>query len=112
MTDQTISSHLSTAGIPFVGETEFHVDTSYSHTWTYGGSNEFSKTWSASFTAKASPGESVHAVSTVTRGQLEVPYTIVLRSKTNNVEVKTHGMWYGVSTWDLRHTVSTVEMTK
>ena len=100
---------LLAAGIPFFGETEFSIDTSYSQTWTYGGSNEFSKTWSASFTAKASPGESVHAVSTVTRGQLEVPYTMVLRSKANKVEAQTRGMWHGVSTWDLRHTVSTVD---
>ena len=74
------------------------VDTSFTNTWTYGGSNEYTKTWTASFNAREGPWESVHAVSTVTPAQLEVPYTTVLRSRTNGVEVGAHGTQYEVST--------------
>ena len=86
-----------------------NLELSASMTWAYGRESQFAKEWSAKFTTKAGPGKSVHSESSVTRGHLDVPYTIVLRSKANGVEVKTHGTWKGVSTWDLRHKVSPAE---
>ncbi|EPT04862.1 hemolytic lectin LSLa [Fomitopsis schrenkii] len=56
-------------------EATFKLDTAIKSEWKWGGSNSFSKSWKASFPAKAGPGETVSAISTVIRGQLEVPYT-------------------------------------
>ena len=97
------------AQIPFIAETEFKIEASYRSDWKWGDANSFSKSWTASFPAKAGPLETIRAVSTVTSGELEVPYTIVLRSKVNRVEVETKGIWRGVSSWDLCHTISPVE---
>ena len=92
-----------------ISEAEFKIDASYRNDWKFGDTNSFAKSWTVNFPAKAGSLETIRAVSTVTRGQLEVPYTIVLRSKANGVEVKTKGMWRGVSSWDLRHTITTVK---
>jgi len=97
------------AQFPVIAETEFEIETSYRSDWKWGGANSFTKSWTANFPAKAGPLETIRAVSTVTSGELEVPYTIVLRSKVNRVEVKTKGMWRGISSWDLCHTISLVE---
>ena len=69
----------------------------------------FTKSWMASFLTKAGPLGTIRAVSAVTSGELEVPYTIILRSKVNRIKVETKGMWHGISPWDLCHTISPVE---
>ncbi|OBZ73067.1 hypothetical protein A0H81_07245 [Grifola frondosa] len=106
----TISIGATTkAGIPFFAEAELRIDTSFTNDWRFGQSNEFSKSYTASFPVRAGPHMTVRAVSTVNKGELEVPYTIFLSSKSSGVKVETKGRWRGVSTWDLRHTISTVE---
>ena len=85
------------------------MESGYSHTWSWGRSNEFTKTWSAKFPVKAAPGKTVRAVSTVTRGELEVPYTIVSKGTMSGKLYEMHGTWRGVSTWDLTHSLSLVE---
>lgn len=54
----------------------------------------------------ASPYTKVRAVSTVNKGVLEVPYTMYLSSKSTGATTESKGIWRGVSTWDLRHTIS------
>ena len=98
-----------TAHIPVIAGTQFKSEASDRNDWKWGNANSFTKSWTANFPTKAGPWETIRAVSTVTRGRLEVPYTIVLRSKANGVEVKTKGMWRGVSSCDFRHTVTAVE---
>ena len=88
---------------------EIELSASLTNEWKFGEANEFAQTWKATFPAKAAPGETVRGISTITRGRLDVPYTITLRSKSNKVEVQTRGTWSGVSTWDLRHAISTVD---
>ncbi|KAI0315459.1 hemolytic lectin [Amylostereum chailletii] len=96
-------------GVPFIAEGELRIDTSVTNEWKFGEANSFTKTYTASFPVKAGPHETVRAVSTVNRGELEVPYTIHLRSKSTGFKVETKGKWHGVSTWDLRHTIEKVE---
>ncbi len=94
------------AGVPIVAEAEFNVETSLSNEWKWGEQNSFSKSYTATFPVKAGPHETVRAVSTVNKGEIEVPYTIHLSSKSTGTKTETKGIWRGVSTWDLRHTVS------
>ena len=84
------------AGIPIVAETEFSIDTSLSNQWTWGEQNSFSKTYTANFPVKAGPHETVRAVSTVNKGEIEVPYTIILSSKSTGTKTETKGTWRGV----------------
>ncbi|KAJ7451332.1 hemolytic lectin [Mycena latifolia] len=96
------------AGIPEIAEGEFRMDTSISETWTYGKTESFEKTYTASFPVKAGPHMTVHAVSTVNVGTLEVPYTLYLSSKSTGTKAETRGIWRGVSSWALRHSISQV----
>jgi len=96
------------AGIPFVAEGEISVEVSQTNQWTFGVQNTISKTYGANFPVKAGPWETVHAVSTVQQGTLEVPYTIHLVSKSSGAETLTKGIWSGVSSWSLHHTVEIV----
>ena len=75
----------------------------------FGDPNYFVKSWKASFMVSVDPGQTVRVASTTTRARLEVPYTITLRSKATQVEVETKGLWVGESTWDPRHTVTTIK---
>ncbi|KAJ3485529.1 hypothetical protein NLI96_g4885 [Meripilus lineatus] len=94
------------AGIPLIAETEFTVEASSTNQWTWGEQTSFSKSYTATFPVKAGPHETVRAVSTVNKGELEVPFTMYLSSKSTGTKTETKGIWRGVSTWDLRHTVS------
>lgn len=93
-------------GVPFVAEAEFSIDTSLSNQWTWGEQNSFTKSYTMTFPVKAGPHETVRAVSTVNKGDIEVPFTIHFVSKSTGVKTETKGIWRGVSTWDLRHTIS------
>ena len=95
------------AGVPLVAEGDFTVETSLSQEWTYGMTTEFGKSYGARLPVKAPPHTTIRAVSSVNRGDIEVPYTIHLSSKATGFKVQTHGTYRGVSTWDLRHTVTT-----
>ncbi|KAG8985086.1 hypothetical protein FRB94_012017 [Tulasnella sp. JGI-2019a] len=94
------------ADIPIVAGAELSVSTSLSNKWKWGEQNSFSKSYTATFLVKAGPHQTVRAVSTVNKGDIEVPYTIYLSSKGTGAKTETKGVWRGVSTWDPRHTVS------
>jgi hypothetical protein len=87
----------------------FSIDMGMSQEWKWGESQSVTKTYTAELPVVAGPGKTVEAVSTVNKGQLEVPYTIILSSKSTGVQTTMRGVWRGVSTWDLRHTVREVE---
>lgn len=101
------------AGIPLVSEGEFTVSTEFSQSFAIGTETSSSKSYTASFPLKAPPHTTAHAVSTVTRGTLEVPYTLHIRFQfpprwpTIDRKYTSHGFWRGVSTWDLRHKITT-----
>ncbi|KAK0451214.1 hemolytic lectin LSLb [Desarmillaria tabescens] len=95
------------AGIPFVSEGKISIGASQSNEWKFGTQNTFTRTYAAHFPGvKAGPHQTVHAVSAVQQGTLEVPYTIHLASKSAGVEVVTKGLWHGVSSWGLHHDIT------
>ncbi|KAK0469228.1 uncharacterized protein EV420DRAFT_15892 [Desarmillaria tabescens] len=95
-------------GIPLVAEGKISVSTTLNNEWRFGIQNTFSKTYTAHFPVKAGPQQTVHAVSTVQQGTLDVPYTMHLASKSAGVKVEMEGVWRGVSTWELHHDISVV----
>ena len=99
---------LSLAGIPFVAEGKVKVDVTNSHQFTWGTEESISHTYTANFPVKAGPHQTVHAVSTVKRGEISVPYTITLACKETGAETQTKGTWRGVSTWNLHHEINVV----
>ena len=101
--------HLPAGGIPLVAEAKLTVEASNSHTWTWGKTTEFNTQYTATFPVKAGPQKSVRATSMVNQGMLDVPYTMYLSSKSSGVKVQTSGTWRGVSSWDLRHTITTLK---
>ncbi len=94
------------AGVPIVAETGFSVEAVPGNWWIRGEQTSFTKSYTATFPVKAGPNETVRAVSTVNKGDIEVPYSIYLSSESTGTKTEAKGIWRGVSTWDLRHTVS------
>lgn len=97
------------AGIPFIAEGKISVEASATQQWSWGETKSYTTSYNTSFPVTAGPGEVVHALSSVNQGQIDVPFTIHLRSKSKGVKVETKGVWRGVSTWDLRHTIELVK---
>jgi hypothetical protein len=94
---------LCLVGIPQItGGVEAEMQISTTETYTYGQVEEKSKTYIASFPVNAKAGTNVRCVATVSKGNLTVPFTITLKSKSNGVQTEMRGIWTGVSTWDLR----------
>ena len=100
------------AGIPFVAEGGVKVDVANSNTFKWGSTTTTSKTYSAKLPVTAPARSTVRAVSSITRSTLNVPITVYLKSESSGFEVQTQGVYTGVTTWDLRHTVTVDEATK
>ncbi|KAF9072621.1 hemolytic lectin [Rhodocollybia butyracea] len=95
--------------VPVIRETKFSVELVSNEMMKFSDPNFFTKSWKASFSVNVDAGQTVRVASTVTRGQVEVPYTMFLRSTIAHIEVETKGIWIGESTWDLRHSTSIVK---
>ncbi|KAF9648929.1 hypothetical protein BDM02DRAFT_2012525 [Thelephora ganbajun] len=93
-------------GVPFIAEGKMKVEASTTNTWTWGKTTEYTTQYTANFPVKAGPHKSVRASSVVNQGTLDVPYIIFMSSKSAGVKVETKGTWRGVSSWDLRHTIT------
>lgn len=91
-----------------VAEGKLTVEASTSNTWTWGKTTQYSTQYTATFPVKAGPHNSVRASSVVNQGMLDVPYTMCMSSKSTGVKVETTGTWRGISSWDLRHTITTL----
>lgn len=85
------------------------VEASSTNTWTWGQTTSYTTQYTANFPVKAGPHKSVRASSVVNQGTLDVPYTMYLSSRSGGVKVQTTGTWRGVSSWDLRHTISPLD---
>lgn len=85
------------------------MEASSSNTWTWGKTTEFTTQYTATFPVRAAPNTSVRAISVVNQGTLEVPYVMHMSSRSSGVRVTTTGTWHGVSSWDLRHTITTLD---
>ena len=97
-----------TASIPVVEGVEvggsLNLGLSQSQTCTYGQTTTFTEQYTATFTVVAPPHSAVKGTSYVSKGKLDVPYTMTLRAQ-NGALVKTEGLWAGITSWDLHHRV-------
>jgi hypothetical protein len=89
-------------GIPFVAEGQVKVDISNSHALKWGTTTTESKTYSTRFPATAPPYRKITATATVTRSNIEVPFTVYSRSVATGFEVATHGIYHGVTYWNIQ----------
>ena len=102
----TATAKLSfSVGLPVVASLGFEMETSQNQEWKFGTQYSHSKTCTVRLPAKASPHTTVIATSSVNSGDIAVPFTIYLSSKSTGVQVETHGTYHGLTTWDLRHSL-------
>ncbi|KAJ6583886.1 hemolytic lectin [Mycena vulgaris] len=90
-----------TVGIPVIGGTEFHVDTTLKKEWKVGTETSFEKTYTTNGSVKVGPNASVRAIATLTIGTLVAPYTLFLSSKSKGVKTQIRGLWRGESSWQM-----------
>lgn len=86
--------------IPFVAEGAVKVDVSNSHTFTWGSVTTESKVYATKFNVTAAPNSKITATATVTRSDLDVPFTLYSRSVATGYEVATEGIYRGVTFWN------------
>ena len=85
------------------------VEVSNSHIWTWGENARYKTQYTAASHVKTGPRKSVRASSMVSQGLPEVPYTMHLSTKrAPGVKVQTTGTRRGISSWDRRHIITTV----
>lgn len=98
-----------TAGIPLLANGKISVDLSVENTWHFRTVDSVDRVYTTHFPVRrAGSRQTVHAISTIQRGVLQMPYTMTFASKRNGVEAKTSGIWHGVSTWNLHHEIDIV----
>ena len=82
--NQTVALARLMAEIPMISEADFKIDVSYGYDndWNlkFGDTNSFAKSWTVDFPAKAGSLETIHAMSTVTSGQLTRPFSAPRRA--------------------------------
>lgn len=88
--------------IPLVAEFGVKVDVSNSHSLKWGSVSTESKVYAAKFSVTAPPNTKITATATVTRSELEVPFTIYSKSVATGYEVVTKGIYHGVNFWNTR----------
>jgi hypothetical protein len=103
--------HIANSGsgvpIPFVegGTGGFNIDVTKSEEFSWGETFSTEKTWSASLPVTA-PGEMViFAKSMISKGKVDVAFTLVLKSRSAGVEATMKGTWRGVASWNLVHII-------
>ena len=96
------------AGIPFVAEGEVKVDVTASTDFTWGETHTTSRTWKSHFEVEAPPRKTTKAVASVTRSNIDIPVTIYSKSASTGHSVETKAIYHGVTTWDLRYTLTPI----
>ncbi|BBN13641.1 hypothetical protein MPTK1_6g05200 [Marchantia polymorpha subsp. ruderalis] len=89
-------------GIPLLTEGQIKVDVSNSHTLKWGTTTTESKTYSIRFPAVAPPRHTITGTGTVTRSNIEVPFTVYSKSVATGFEVATHGIYRGITYWNVQ----------
>jgi len=93
------------ARTPFVGpEGSISLDLDAT-TRSWGSEDVFKKNYGTQLTVNAPPGKTVVASLTVTKGALEVPFTVILTSKTGG-ETQSKGIWRGELSWGEHYTIT------
>jgi len=93
-------------GIPTITDGKFKLDASVITPWFWAKTTSYTIVYNNTFPVKVAPFQSIRATSLVNQGMLEVPFTMHLSSTSAGVKVQTTGTWRGLSSWDLRHTIS------
>eukprot|EP01084_Bolivina_argentea_P149279 260792_1 len=88
------------AGIPFVEQKEISLETSTTHTWTYGETNAEKQQWEGKFPVTCPPHKTIVAQAIFTASVMNVPYTITVKNGLGDTK-KSTGVWKGVSTYNL-----------
>lgn len=101
----TIGTEFS-VGIPVITEGRFTVEASSANTWTWGKMSSYTIQYTATPIIKVDSRKTVRVASVVNQGTIEVPYNMYLSSKRTGVKVEMSGTWRGVSSWDLRHSIT------
>ncbi|OJD40670.1 natterin-like protein [Diplodia corticola] len=89
------------AGIPIVADGKISVSTTVSSEFKWGTTTTTTESFSDTFNVTAPANSSVIASATVHRYELSVPYTMTLKSRATEYEIKTEGVYHGVSFHDL-----------
>ncbi|KAF8226041.1 hemolytic lectin [Tricholoma matsutake] len=93
-------------GIPKVVDFALKLDITGKFDWKSGTTTTTTKTYTARLPVSAPAHSTARAVSSVTRSDIEVPYTIYLKSVATGQRAEFPGIYKGVTTWDLRHKVT------
>ena len=107
----TVTGHRSplAVGIPSIAEDRFTTETSATNTWTWGKTTEYNTQYTATFSVVVAPHTSVRVSCVVNQGALNVPFTMHLSGEGSGAKLETAGTLRGVSSWDLRHVVTTLD---
>jgi hypothetical protein len=91
-------------GIPVFELGAFGLSTLTGSKWAFREHTEFSRMWEGAVPAERVETRGGDGCPTVrlTRGELEVPFKLVLVSTTSGTETEMRGVWRGMSTWDAR----------
>uniref|UniRef100_A0A8C5WCK9 Tachylectin 2 domain-containing protein n=1 Tax=Leptobrachium leishanense TaxID=445787 RepID=A0A8C5WCK9_9ANUR len=90
------------AGFPFVAEAEYKisVNVSTTHNWNFKEENQTQTTFSSSTDVEVPAGCAIRMIASVTKGEMEVPYRMVIRTLFG-YETTITGTWKGVNHYNL-----------
>ncbi len=95
-------------GIPFVsGESSISISSAAER--TYGIEESYQQSYEATFTVIVPPYSAIEADAVLFNGNLDVPYTMLLRSPSTGQEFTREGIWKGVTIWDLHSEANDIE---
>ncbi|KAF8662711.1 hypothetical protein AX16_001153 [Volvariella volvacea WC 439] len=87
-------------GIPTVTDNGFQIDPNYMGVWKFGQTTSFSKTYNPIMGILLA-GNSARSA-TVTKGDIEVPFVIQLKSRSTGTIAETQGVWRSNSSWNFK----------
>uniref|UniRef100_A0A8C5PJI0 Tachylectin 2 domain-containing protein n=1 Tax=Leptobrachium leishanense TaxID=445787 RepID=A0A8C5PJI0_9ANUR len=90
------------AGVPFIAETEakIFINVSTTHNWSFKEENQTQTTFSSSTDVEVPAGRSIRMIASVTKGEMDVPYNMVIRTLFGFKTTIT-GIWKGVNRYNL-----------
>ena len=89
-------------GVPMLAEGKLDVSLTTSSDFTWGKTTTETSEYSATFEVVAPPHSTVEATATLMRSEINVPFTMTLASSSTGYEVKTEGLFRGVTFYDLK----------
>ncbi|WEW55458.1 hypothetical protein PRK78_000889 [Emydomyces testavorans] len=92
--------------VPEVADAELKVDYTNSHEFKWGSTTTESVTFDAKVPVVAPPSTKVTATATITCCNIEVPYTIYLKSVATGATVTSQGIYRGVTYWNIESSIT------